>query len=608
MKAFLSLLLWCGTLTATAQPRISVEVSRSLSPGDERYTLQYSIEGAKQVSQFVPPPFRGLELLQGPDQTQGFTLANGELTPYVNISYVLRPLGKGRILLPAASAKADGQLLHSRVVELAPDAVNAAGPERAGSADLDDYVLHKGETVYAKTKGNLFVKLVVNRTRCFIGEPLMAEYKLYTRLNSESHVTKRPSFNGFSVYDMMPPESGAVLQERVGGKAYNVYTLRKVLLYPLQEGTYSLESMEVENLVNFVRAESLAGKPLAEILGAFGSGNAPDGSVVKETVTVSNPPQSIEVKPLPLDAKPAGFNGAVGRFTMMARLKEREMHAGDVRYLDIVVSGKGNLPILARPTVDWPKGVETYEDSIREDYNQFRDPDNWQKTFTIPFSPRKAGRMVIPQVTLVYFDPDSGRYRSTTTTPLELNVLPPVHAGAVEEGTSKDGNGQTDRIWLLLPAALILGIVLLFFWQRSSLYGKAKREAFELKMEKEDIRSVAQEALVAGPELTIPVINLEVPREKAREGDAQGFYRWSEKVLKDWMQVRHGVPPTARKEELRQTMGWAGKDPVLTEELVRFLQDCELVRFSPLLDGDRLLQDLERLERLTEALLKREEG
>ncbi len=66
-----------------------------------------------------------------------------------------------------------------------------------------EYILKPGEKLSEKIKKNIFVRVEADKTSCYIGEPLVVTYKLYSRLKSESKVTKRPSLNGFSVYDMM---------------------------------------------------------------------------------------------------------------------------------------------------------------------------------------------------------------------------------------------------------------------------------------------------------------------------------------------------------------------------------------------------------------------
>lgn len=54
----------------------------------------------------------------------------------------------------------------------------------------EDYVLQKGETIPEKVNKNMQLKLQTNKNTCFVGEPIVATYKLYTRLKSESSLTK----------------------------------------------------------------------------------------------------------------------------------------------------------------------------------------------------------------------------------------------------------------------------------------------------------------------------------------------------------------------------------------------------------------------------------
>src|SRR5438876_1062709 len=65
------------------------------------------------------------------------------------------------------------------------------------------YFLAIGEDPFRKIRENLFLKLFVDKQNCFIGEPLVATFKLYSRLQSRSNVIKNPGFYGFSVYDMI---------------------------------------------------------------------------------------------------------------------------------------------------------------------------------------------------------------------------------------------------------------------------------------------------------------------------------------------------------------------------------------------------------------------
>ena len=72
-------------------------------------------------------------------------------------------------------------------------------PDRITSFKED--ILKDGENVQEKINKNVFVKVSADKNSCFIGEPVVVTYKLYTRLKMETNVSKSPSFNGFSVID-----------------------------------------------------------------------------------------------------------------------------------------------------------------------------------------------------------------------------------------------------------------------------------------------------------------------------------------------------------------------------------------------------------------------
>ena len=51
------------------------------------------------------------------------------------------------------------------------------GPE-PGEVDRD-YLLRPGENVKEKIKKDLFLKVQVDKNTCYVGEPIVATYKLY---------------------------------------------------------------------------------------------------------------------------------------------------------------------------------------------------------------------------------------------------------------------------------------------------------------------------------------------------------------------------------------------------------------------------------------------
>jgi len=55
--------------------------------------------------------------------------------------------------------------------------------------------LKPGENAADKIQKDLFIKLDVSKTSCYVGQPIIVSFKLYTRLRSESTITDAPSFN-----------------------------------------------------------------------------------------------------------------------------------------------------------------------------------------------------------------------------------------------------------------------------------------------------------------------------------------------------------------------------------------------------------------------------
>ena len=67
--------------------------------------------------------------------------------------------------------------------------------------------------------------------------------------------------------------------------------------------------------------------------------------------------------PLPEEGRPHDFNGAVGQFTVTARLEPAEVPAGEAAMLHVEVSGTSNIKAAPPPKLpDWP-GVRVYPPS-----------------------------------------------------------------------------------------------------------------------------------------------------------------------------------------------------------------------------------------------------
>lgn len=461
-----SLLLLFLSLNITAQSKLAAIPSKTVVHPDETFQLQYVAEGTMQVDDFVAPSFRNFEQIGDVVQTNGWTWVNGSLTEYISYTYLLRPKMKGKLSIASAVLKSKGRILTSPIVVIqVTDAVTVNRDVTANAGEeKPDYYLGPNEEAKEKIKKNLFVRAFVDKQTCFIGEALLATFKLYTRLDSESKILKRPSFNGFSVIDLEEPEAGIFTKEMVNGKLYNCYLIRKVQLFPLQSGEVTIEPVEIINKVRLIRTDAKDGK---DWMDALNKRERIDEKVIEEELITETPALKINVLELPQKNKPETFNGAVGQFTIHAQLANSEFAADESGVLKLELKGSGNIPMVNAPTVTWPKGVEAFEPKVTEEVDKLSSPINGIKVFDIPFTAVK-GAYKIPPVVFSFFDVVTKTYQTIKTDSLVFNVKEALQkkSNALQTPGRKTERAPTlNKNHLLIAGVVfisVLGLFLLF--------------------------------------------------------------------------------------------------------------------------------------------------
>jgi hypothetical protein len=319
-----------------------------------------------------------------------------------------------------------------------------------------DQLIRRGENPAAKVKGNLLIRLDVNKQSSYVGEPILATYRLYTRLRSQSRVVKQPTFSGATVVEMTPEES-VPKQERLNGRMYNVYIIRKVQLFPLQAGKLVLPQASVENKVTFYKAENVNYRDLY-----YNPANLP---VEEQTVTITSSSSSVDIKPLPGNA-PAGFNGAVGKFRIeVGKAGDKPVTTNNTAGFIVMVEGPGNLQQIKAPDVKWPKGIEAFEPTDEEEVDKSGFPARVRKTFKYPFLITQTGTYTIPPVEFVYFDPSSAQYVTLTSKPYSFKVTQGQKV-SVSNFDFKEKFGFETHLAVLLGGGLLAIFIGLLLYSR----------------------------------------------------------------------------------------------------------------------------------------------
>ena len=598
-KCLAVLILIFLSVFSQAQVKFSATSNNRVIGKNDYLEISFTVENAASVESINPPSFQNFTVVSGPNQQSSMSNINGNVKQSVSVGFVLQPAGPGNFTIGAATAKADGKEYRSnpltiQVTNSTSSRKNAGAgnnstlspfgnitldfPTEPVSHQFDDYILKKGENVAAKIRKNLFIKIGTSKKSCYVGEPIVTTYKLYTRLKSESNVTKAPSFNGFSVSELELPDNYQLKTEKYNGRDYNVYTLRKVQLYPLQSGVLALEPVEVKNNINFLKAEYTGkqrGDIFYDILRDFANESAPGEATVQQAVTVTCDTLKIVVKPLPEAGKPATFKGAVGNFNIAASLEKNKITTDDAGSLKVIISGAGNIQLINAPNIPWPEGLEGFESKASENVDKFNVPLKGDKIFVYPFTVSKAGEYTIPPIDFTFFDIATQSYKTISTQPIRLQVekgtgnqkmINPVQNNNNENKNIADER-YAYRYYLGGGLVLLSGLLILFISRRNG-HKKAHKVPAVKEME--------------AHEFVIPVNPLAAAEEKLSGGNSSDFFRALDMSFHHYLSHRLKIPveELARKK-INEQMDKCGVGVGTTLLINSLLEDIERNLYTP---------------------------
>jgi hypothetical protein len=587
---------------AMAQVRFSTVVNEKKYGKNEVIQVDYLVENATSIGTIAAPGFKGFTVVSGPMQQSGMSVVNGATTKYEGITYFLKPVSAGKFTIDGASAVVDGKPLRSNTVQVTitnASTGNSNNPafsnpfsgyslqEETTEVD-EEYVLKAGEIAAEKIKNNLFVKLDVNKTSCYTGEPVIATYRLFSRLRSESKVTRRPSLSQFSVYDMVQPEANGPSIEKINGKLYNAHIIRKVQLYPLQDGVFDLEPVELENTVQFLRLEGSNNKAsLQQMMEDYMNGIR-NGRVEEQKITLESKPLTITVKPLPPTGRPVDFDGAVGKFSITADIPQAAVTANETAVLNVLLKGEGNLPLINAPQVNWPSGVEGFEPAVKEMTDKTIAPITGTKLFEFGFTVKQAGTVTIPPVSFSYFDPTANSYKHIQTDAILLNVKKGINKPAQQKkvaDTAGKGPGYKLFLWLLLFAAF--AAIVIFFKQKK----KASTPASTMPPQTNPATVPAVADQFEAAKLALAAVN------------SQLFYRETGKAVWSLLTNKFNLTSSQlNKPVVIRLLKQANAAPGTIQLLDSVLNECELALYTPVHTENSMRHTLEKAEHLEQEL------
>lgn len=366
----------------------------------EQLRIVYSVNTGG--GDFIAPSFEGFYKLSGPNTSYSSStqIINGKVTSETTYSYVfyIQALREGKYTIPAASYTKGGKTYSSKDLQIE---VIKEESSRVATGTTQDASASNAE---------MYVKVILNKREVYLGEPIAATVKLFTRVDIAGvNEVKYPSFNGFLKEEIPTPQINALERENVNGTIYGTGVFQKFLLYPQKSGDLAIDPVQITVLI---RQRSGMNDPFfGDVFQSFT--NIPK-MIASDIATV-------KVKPLPA-GQPSDFTGAVGKYELKSEISTDTVNINDAVTLKIVLTGKGNLKLADAPVISFPAGLEVYDPKMTLDIENSETGTSGRKTFEYLIIPRASGDFSLPAISYSYFDPGSGKYLRTDTKAFRIHV------------------------------------------------------------------------------------------------------------------------------------------------------------------------------------------
>jgi hypothetical protein len=542
-----------GTLTASLS-------SKQLYVG-EAATLEVSVSGSFRGQPTLADVAVVSVRLAG--QHSQTSMRRGRTTQSHTFTYRVSGLVAGKATLGPAKLEVDGRELRSEYfqIEVLPrrqrQSSTRSAPARAGSA-------RPSGSSPGSTSGGIedyYATATLSTKKPWVGQSLLYQVEVGSTVPPRDIEWEPPSFSPLS------PEPNLKLQQEdeqkiVDGQRYTVNNIA-VPLFPIEAGPAKLDA-------------AAFAMTLVRTRGLFGT---------SEQIPFRSNEVSLDVRPLPTVGRPSDFTGAVGNYSIKARVDRQTLDAGETTTLTLEVRGSGALR-GEKLSLTFPKEIRSYEEQpdVRSDLR-----DGLVRSLAIystTLVPLQPGSYSLPPVSFSFFEPETGSYRTVTSEPIPLEVggsavtdpaviarsaslgrakeeveilgvdILPLHRGSEVEANAHLHPGETWFLSLIgLPFLGLLG-----------LFGATQRERFadtaagREKVRRADAKSACKKA-----------------RSAAKEANLEA----TDQAVRGYLVARLGpLGAAVGPEDAKEALEGVGAPPEVASRLKLLLGRLEAVRYG----------------------------
>lgn len=396
-----------GVAHAQSANRFEARVSADTITLDQAFELDIILDadGRQVLESYRPPIVADFEVVhQSTQQSQQWNIVQGtQMMRRTEIhQYMLRPKKKGLLVIGPAFVKISGKELATKPINIrvtaTPKGAAATAPPSNPGVMTPPSVTPAPES--ARGDEDMFLDARVDKAKVYVGEQVTATWRIFTRADVIKYRNlTEPKHEDFWSEDLFSP-GGHLSWDRttVKGRDYVAAMLTKKALFPLKAGKLTVSALEAE---------------VTTVESAFYS-NA--------SASRKSPPLAVEVMPLPVEGRPAGFEPAnVGQFQLAATVDRDKIVAGAAVTWKVTLRGTGNIRQVRLPKLGKVEGWKIYEPTVRENIAP-GEPMSGEKIYTFIAQPEKGGALALPVVSIAFFDPATAKYATVQTAALTVTV------------------------------------------------------------------------------------------------------------------------------------------------------------------------------------------
>ena len=378
-----------------AQVSFVVKASKKTLGINERLRIDFEMN--EDGDNFVPPSFKGFNVVGGPNQSISNSWINGKRSYSKTYSYFLAPKSQGTFSINQATIEIDDQIYKTTPLKIIiTEAVSK--PKDGNSAD---YVASENVHLIAE----------VSKSNPFLNEAITIVYKLY--VSNDVSITRSwqeldtPKFQDFWSQYIEEKGEQQIYETTYEGKPYRYVILKKAVLYPQKTGELTIEPLTLDVPIDV-------------------QGNTRDifgrRRMTRVNRTISAGKRIINVKPLPIEGRPDDFSGAVGNFNFSVSVNKTMLDANEALELKIRTKGVGNLKLFNLPSLTLPSSLEVYE-PVRDNKVAINIKGmNGFISDTYTIIPQYKGSYPIRPISFSYFDVTSAKYKTIISDEIVVKV------------------------------------------------------------------------------------------------------------------------------------------------------------------------------------------